>query len=125
MQMNISWGRVKPGMWPEYERRFLQADASIRDTPGLRCRWLLRDVDDADAGFAISVWDSAQALEKYLANDSVRALRQQRFNPLFVGEYNRHPCEVRVASPGSLDRLLSVAMTERRGGHDSSRSHKP
>jgi quinol monooxygenase YgiN len=106
VQMIISWGRVRVGMWDEFERLFLQADAETTDAEGLCCRWLLRDLDDADAGFAISVWSSAQCLEKYLADPGVREMRDQLFSPVFVGEYFRHPCEVRVVSPGATERLL-------------------
>jgi heme-degrading monooxygenase HmoA len=105
VRMIISWGRVRTGMWSEFERLFLKVDASSEGVGGLRCRWLLRDLDDADAGFAISLWNTAEALEDYLANDSIRELREKQFSPLFVGEYFRHPCEVRVVSPGALERL--------------------
>jgi len=104
--MIISWGRVKPGTWSEFERLFLKADAATQSTDGLCCRWLLRDLDDADAGFAISLWNSAEAMEQYLADASIRELRKSQFDPLFVGEYIREPCEVRVVSPGALDRLM-------------------
>jgi heme-degrading monooxygenase HmoA len=106
MRMIVSWGRVQVGKWDEFERLFLKADAETTGAEGLRCRWLLRDLDDADAGFAISVWSCAQSMERYLADRSVREMRDQLFSPLFVGEYFRHPCEVRVVSPGATERLL-------------------
>jgi heme-degrading monooxygenase HmoA len=112
MRMIISWGHVKPGTWSEFERLFLQADAATQSAFGLRCRWLLRDLDDADAGFAISLWNSAEAMDQYLADESVRELRRRQFNPLFVGDYIREPCEVRVVSPGALDKLM-LATTDR------------
>ena len=106
MRMIISWGRVKSGTWSVFEHLFLQADAATQSTPGLQCRWLLRDLDDADAGFAISLWKSPEAMDRYLADASIRELRAKQFDPLFVGEYMREPCEVRVVSPGALDRLM-------------------
>jgi heme-degrading monooxygenase HmoA len=106
MRMIISWGRVKSGTWSDFECLFLQADAATQSARGLRCRWLLRDLDDADTGFAISLWNSAGDLERYLADASVRELRTRQFDPLFIGEYFRQPCEVRVASPGALDWLM-------------------
>ena|ERR1700722_13300372 len=106
MRMIVSWGRVKSGTWSEFERLFLQADAATQSSQGLRCRWLLRDLDDADAGFAISLWNSAEAMERYLADAAIRELRTRQFDPLFVGEYIREPCEVRVVSPGALERLM-------------------
>jgi heme-degrading monooxygenase HmoA len=106
MRMIISWGRVKSGTWSVFERLFLQADAATQSAPGLQCRWLLRDLDDTDAGFAISLWKSAEAMDRYLADASIRELRAKQFDPLFVGEYMREPCEVRVVSPGALNRLM-------------------
>jgi heme-degrading monooxygenase HmoA len=106
MRMIISWGRVKSGTWSYFERLFLQADAATQGARGLRRRWLLRDLDDTDTGFAISLWSSAEDLERYLADTSVRELRTKQFQPLFVGEYFRQPCEVRVSSPGAFDWLM-------------------
>lgn len=108
MHMNITWGRVKPGMWPEYERLFLQADASTQDLPGFYCRWLLSDLDDPDSGFALSLWDSAENLQRLVSNAIVTELREKKFSPLFIGEYSRYQCEVRVASPGALAHLMSA-----------------
>jgi hypothetical protein len=36
--MNLGAGRVKAGMWSEYEHAFLQANAQALDLPGLVCR---------------------------------------------------------------------------------------
>jgi heme-degrading monooxygenase HmoA len=121
MRMNITWGRVKEGMWSEYERLFLQSDATSLGLKGLRCRWLLRDLDDADAGFAISLWDSAEALQQFHSNTIVRDLRENQFKYLFVNEYSRHECEVRVASPGALNHIMpSVPKEERQSQLPSS-----
>jgi hypothetical protein len=38
MYMNLGAGRVKAGMWSEYEHAFLQANAQALDLPGLVCR---------------------------------------------------------------------------------------
>lgn len=106
MYMNFIWGRVKTGMWPEYERLFLQADVSTQSLPGFICRWLLRDLDDTDTGFAVSLWESEEDVGRLVSDATVRQLIEQKFTPLFIGEYSRHLCEVRVASPGALDNFL-------------------
>jgi heme-degrading monooxygenase HmoA len=103
VRMNITWGRVKEGMWSEYERQFLQSDATSLGFKGLKCRWLLRDLDDADAGFSISLWESAAELDKY--RTAIRDSRESQSKALFVNDYSRHECEVRVLSPGALDHL--------------------
>jgi heme-degrading monooxygenase HmoA len=32
---------------------------------GLRGRWLVQDMNDSDAGFAISLWDSLEDMQAY------------------------------------------------------------
>jgi len=43
MFMRISWGRVNPGQWEEYERAFLQALADAGPIDGLVRRTVSRD----------------------------------------------------------------------------------
>lgn len=116
MYMNVIWGRIKPGMFPEYERIFLQPDASPLKSAGFICRWLLRDLDDADSGFTISLWESQQHLSSYQAHPTIQDLRENMFKDLFVGEFSRYACEVRVASPGALDRIMLAAQGDQRIG---------
>ena len=108
MLMNVTWGRVKKGHWSEYERLFLEADARKLGLKGLIFRWLLRDRDDVDAGFAISLWESSAEFHRYYANSIVRELRNNRFKAVFVNEYSRNECEVRMMSPGALEHLTSM-----------------
>jgi heme-degrading monooxygenase HmoA len=90
-------------MWSEYERLFLQVDATSSGFKGLKCRWLLRDLDDADAGFSISLWESAEELDRYRA--AIRDVRENQSRALFVNEYTRYECEVRVVSAGALGHM--------------------
>ena len=55
MIMRITWGKLYPGTWDEFERmyRSLLAGKAIQ---GLRGRWLVQDVNDPDSGFAVSLW---------------------------------------------------------------------
>jgi heme-degrading monooxygenase HmoA len=106
MYMNVIWGRIKAGMFPEYERIFLQPDASPLNSVGFICRWLLRDLDDANSGFTLSLWESKEALNSYQAHPTIQDLRENMFKDLFVGEFSRYACEVRVASPGALNRIM-------------------
>jgi heme-degrading monooxygenase HmoA len=109
MYMNVMFGRLNAGMWSEYETVFLKADAQARDLPGLLCRWLLRDLDDADHGFTMSLWQSEADLDRYLSDATVRSLRETKFESGSIGHFFRHICEVRVVSPGSLERLTVTA----------------
>jgi heme-degrading monooxygenase HmoA len=110
VRINMTWGRVREGMWSEYERLFLQSDATSLGFKGLKCRWLLRDLDDADAGFSISLWESAEQLDQY--RTAIRELRENQFKTLFVNEYSRYECEVRVVSPGALGHLQPRSPSE-------------
>ncbi len=100
MFIRIIWGKVRLGQWPEFERAYKQGLALSGTVKGLKGRWLAEDVDDRDAGFSISLWDSDADMRAYatspLFKDKVIPLVQ----PFFVGEYKETVCEVRV-----VDRL--------------------
>jgi quinol monooxygenase YgiN len=96
MVIRISWGKLRPGMWNEFERAF-QAYLSAGTKPkGLRGRLLAQDSTDENAGFAISLWDSMTDMQSYLEsprhNEFVAKLQ-----PFFVGEYKTHHCELKYA----------------------------
>jgi heme-degrading monooxygenase HmoA len=103
MHVRITWGRVKPESWDEYEAVYQRAvpddDGSV---PGLRGRMLLRDVDDPDTGGTLSLWDSAESARAYEAGDLRREVLPQ-LEPFFTGEFISHVCEVRSAR-GDLKR---------------------
>ena len=77
MIMRITWGKLCAGCWQEYEQAY-RATVAEKAVPGLRGRWLAQDVHDPDGGFAVSVWDSLEAMQ-----------------PFFVGEYTTYRCEVK------------------------------
>lgn len=117
MDMYITWGRVKPGRWSEYERLFVEAEAAIPSVAAPRARWLLRDLDDPDAGFAISLWESAEAMSHFAASPLIGAMRVNKFSEVFMGEYERHRCDVRVSSAGALERLSAADSAPAHDGH--------
>jgi heme-degrading monooxygenase HmoA len=65
MYMRISWGRVNPGEWDEYEKTFVKALADAGPITGLVRRTLSRDLQDLDTGYSVSVWESVEAMEAY------------------------------------------------------------
>lgn len=94
--MRISRGRVKTGMWLEYERRYLQIVNSGLGRPGPKARWLLRDLDDLDTGYTVSLWESEDAMRRYSSDPAIRAQIETTFKDLFTGEFETHQCEVRL-----------------------------
>jgi heme-degrading monooxygenase HmoA len=95
MVMRITWGKLRPGTWSEFERAY-QAYVSKVDAPikGFRGRWLAQDSSDENAGFAMSLWDSTADMQSYEQspqyNELANALR-----PFFVGEYRTYHCELK------------------------------
>ena len=55
MIMRITWGKLRPGSWNEFERTY-NATVAVRGrtVKGLRGRWLLQDAANKDTGFAVS-----------------------------------------------------------------------
>jgi heme-degrading monooxygenase HmoA len=65
--------------------------------PGLRGRWLAHDVHDPDGGFAVSIWDSLDAMQAYEQSAVLRQEMQPILQPFCVGEYTTYRCDVKYA----------------------------
>ena len=63
-----------------------------KEVPGLRGRWLAHD---PDGGFAVSVWDSLDAMQAYEQRAVFRQEIQPTMQPFFVGEYTTYRCDVK------------------------------
>lgn len=95
MFMRISWGRVKSGQWEEYERRFDKLSGEQAAGWGPKRRWLVRDLDEPDAGFALSLFDTEGEMRAYSNDAAIRQRIQSEFGDLYVGDYRTRLCEVR------------------------------
>ena len=83
MIMRMTWGKLRAGTWQEYE----QADCATvvgKEIPGLRGRWLAHDVHDPDGGFAVSVWDSLDAIQAYEQSAVFQQEIQPTLQPFFA-----------------------------------------
>jgi heme-degrading monooxygenase HmoA len=95
MVIRITWGKLRAGVWSEFERTY-RANVITKDktVKGLRGRLLAQDSGDADTGFAMSLWDNLGDMQTYeqsaLYNEIVASLE-----PFFVGEYKTYRCEVK------------------------------
>jgi heme-degrading monooxygenase HmoA len=94
MMMRITWGKLRPGTWAAYEQAY-QATVAGKTVAGLRGRWLAQDVQDPDGGFAVSVWDSLEAMQAYEQSTVFRQEIQPTLQPFFVGEYTTSRCDVK------------------------------
>ena len=61
---------------------------------GMRGRWLAQDVQDPDGGFAVSLWETLDALRAYEQSAVFREEIQPRLQPFFAGEYTTYRCDV-------------------------------
>jgi heme-degrading monooxygenase HmoA len=96
MIMRITWGKLRPGSWSEFEKTYRATVAAKgRDIPGLRGRWLLQDSADKDTGFAVSLWDSAAAMEAYEKSDLYLKEFAPALQPFFVGDYKTYRSDVK------------------------------
>ena len=60
-------GKLRAGTGTEFEQAS-QATVVGKEVPGLRERWLAQDTTDPDGGFAVSVWETREALQAYEQN---------------------------------------------------------
>lgn len=97
MIMRITWGKVHPGTWEEYERAYRATVVErSEDVEGLRSRWLVQDRDDPDAGYAVSIWESVEHLQAYRDGEFFRQI-QEALQPYFIGEFQTTQCDVKFA----------------------------
>lgn len=96
MFMRITWGRIRPGQWEEYERRFAKLAASQTKEGGPKRRWLVRDLDEPDAGFAISVFETESEMRSWSTDPAARERTKNEMADLYIGDYRSRQCEVRL-----------------------------
>jgi heme-degrading monooxygenase HmoA len=95
MFMRISWGRIRSGQWEEYERRFDKLAAAQTAAGGPKRRWLVRDLDEPDAGFAISLFDTEEEMRAWSNDPAARQRTQSEMSDVYIGDYRTRQCEVR------------------------------
>jgi heme-degrading monooxygenase HmoA len=102
MHIRVTWGRVQPGRWDDYEAayRTVVAEGEQR-VPGLRGRMLLRDAADPDSGGTLSLWEDEAAARAY-EQGQLRTRVLPQLEQFFTGSFVTHVCELRLAR-GLLD----------------------
>jgi heme-degrading monooxygenase HmoA len=97
MIIRITWGKLQPGKWDEFERTYrATVVAKSENITGLRGRWLAQDTTDQDTGFAVSLWDSLADMQGYEQSALYKEIATP-LQPFFVGEYKTYRCEVKYS----------------------------
>ena len=94
MVIRITWGRLRPGAWSEFERTYRAKVIEGKTVKGLRGRMLLQDSGDKDAGFAMSLWENLADIETYEQSELYQEV-MATLQPFFVGDYKTYRCEVK------------------------------
>jgi heme-degrading monooxygenase HmoA len=96
MIMRITWGKLRPGSWNDFEKTYhATVAAKGGHIKGLRGRWLLQDTADKDTGFSVSLWEGAAEMQAYEQSDLYRQELAPALQPFFVGDYKTYRCEVK------------------------------
>jgi heme-degrading monooxygenase HmoA len=93
MIMRVTWGKIRPGKWDEYERLWNDHTAATLLTPGLKARWLLRDTEQPDAGYSLSLWEGSGDFDA--ATAGANSASHAAMADCFVGQYVTTVTEVR------------------------------
>ena len=93
--MRVTWGKIKPGKWDEFERLWREFADRTADTKGLKTRYILRDTETDNAGYTIAVWESQADFDVYVKNRP----SMKEMEDCFVGQYVATMCELRGAVP--------------------------
>lgn len=87
MYARVLWGKIKMGMWDEYERYYDQKIISSTDgVKGFRGRRLLRSLENPDEGISISLWETKEDMENYVKSTRRQELARDA-EKLYSGEY--------------------------------------
>ena len=98
MYARVHWGKIKPGMWEEYEGYYNQQVLKSTDgMQGFRGRRLLRSVENPEEGISISLWETKQDLEKYVNSQERKNLAKDA-ERLYSGEYWVKHFEIRSST---------------------------
>lgn len=98
MYVRMTWGRLRYGMWDEYEQYYNDHIEPITEgRPGFKGRQLLRSSENPDEGMIITLWDTLDELQAY-ARHPARQEAARGVEHLYTGEYWVRNFEVRSSS---------------------------
>ncbi len=87
MIVRIFWGRIKLGMWDEYESHYNEnVVPTAQSMDGFSGRQLMRSVENPDEGVSINLWDSIENLGNYERSPERQRVALEGL-PFYAGEY--------------------------------------
>lgn len=108
MYMRITMGRIRPGMWAQFETAYRQHVEGAAQGHGLRARWLVRSTADPDTCFTISLWQTLNDMETYERSDAVKRQILHHITPYLEGISTAHHCEIRSREMLSPERIAAL-----------------
>ena len=92
--IRITRGKVLPGTWHQFEAALHSAVEKVGHVPGLLSRSLVRNIEDPNEGYAISVWENMEAIKRYEESELSKIMTPM-IQSYFSGDYRCDHCEVR------------------------------
>ena len=87
MYVRMLWGRLKTGMWDEYEKYYNEHMNQLTEgMDGFRGRQLLRSTENPDEGLSITLWETLDAIHAYTRDPRYTEV-SRGIQDLYVGEY--------------------------------------
>ena len=87
MYVRMLWGRLRVGMWGEYERYYNDhIEPLTQGIEGFRGRQLLRSAENPDEGVSVTLWDTLEDLRNYDRSPQ-RQEAARGAEHLYTGEY--------------------------------------
>lgn len=87
MYARVLWGKVKMGMWDEFQRYYdekvVPSTASMK---GIKGRRLLRSLENPEEGISISLWETREDMENYVKSPQRQGLARDG-EKLYSGDY--------------------------------------
>ena len=104
MHMRIVWGRILPGQWDGFEAAY-KASAMRGEVKQKIAQWLVRDQNDRDAGYSISLWDSDEDMRAFWDSPK-RTEAMAVIQPFFVNQCTTTNCEVKFETTLAPSRVI-------------------
>jgi len=98
MLMRVTWGKIHAGKWDTYEVLWKEHAKKTAGVKGLKGRYLLRDTETTDAGYSMTIWETAGDFEHWLKTRAPEPEMEQ----CFVGQFVTTVCDLRAVAPASL-----------------------
>lgn len=92
MYMRIIWGRTSDDGWRHIESNY--RSLADRDVDGLNARWLVRDDNDPDSFFGITLWEDRSFIEKWEQSDEFTKVFLPAIRPYMTGSRSLAVCSV-------------------------------